>query len=350
MAGALLTINEMDGVDHTPQAYGWHESSDRPEQISVALAEHPMSNIGRSFHDGKQPEEKRSGEGLYFSEQWKRALEVDPEFVFITGWNEWVAMRFNDGSSGSFLGKKIKKGETYFVDQYDAEYSRDAEPVKGNFQDNYYYQMINGIRKFKGVDAVNKYSGQVKISIDGKFNDWQKAAAVFNDDKGDILHRKHPGWGRIKEYVNTTGRNDLTLLKVAVDKQNISFYAEAASLLTPQSDSNWMVLYVGAHNPAFPQWQGFSHRINQIRKGGKSIVEAYTGNNQWKATGTIDMRVSGRQLELKVPKEILGIKGDSITIDFKWSDNVPADGDPLHWLDKGDAAPNARFAYRFIHK
>ena len=92
-------------LDHTPQNYGWHESKDAPEQISVAIAEHPMSNIGRSFHDGKEPEVKQSGKGLYFEEQWKRAMEVDPEFVFVTGWNEWVAMRFDDGRSSNFLEK-----------------------------------------------------------------------------------------------------------------------------------------------------------------------------------------------------------------------------------------------------
>lgn len=33
---------------------------------------------------------------------------------------------------------------------------------------------------------------------------------------------------------------------------------------------------------------------------------------------------------------------------WTWADNAPADGDPLHWLDKGDAAPNARFRYRYV--
>ena len=75
-------------LDHTPQSYGWQESKDKPEQISVSVAGHPISNIGRSFHNGKQPEEIDPGLGLYFAEQWKRALEVDPEFLFITGWNE----------------------------------------------------------------------------------------------------------------------------------------------------------------------------------------------------------------------------------------------------------------------
>ena len=33
--------------------------------------------------------------GLYFDQQWQRALEVDPEFIFVTGWNEWTAGQMN---------------------------------------------------------------------------------------------------------------------------------------------------------------------------------------------------------------------------------------------------------------
>lgn len=89
--------DEWPWVDHYPQSVGWSESPDRAEYVPVAVAEHPLSNIGRSFHDGVQPETDRydvtpdTDKGLYFAEQWSRALEVDPEFVFVTGWNEWTA-------------------------------------------------------------------------------------------------------------------------------------------------------------------------------------------------------------------------------------------------------------------
>jgi hypothetical protein len=53
-------------------------------------------------------------------------------------------------------------------------------------------------------------------------------------------------------------------------------------------------------------------------------------------------------LELVIPKKQLGIIGNEFTLDFKWADNSPVDGNAMHWLDKGDAAPNARFAYRYI--
>jgi len=106
---------------------------EKPEEVSVSTAQHPVSNIGRSFHAGKQPPPDQTAPelGLCFAEQWKRALEVDPQFVFITGWNEWIAQRFISKEGGqTFLGQKVGKGGTFFVDQYSQEFSRDIEPMQ----------------------------------------------------------------------------------------------------------------------------------------------------------------------------------------------------------------------------
>ena len=79
--------------------------------------------------------------GLNFQEQWDHALKMDPELIFITGWNEWIAGRY----------KNWQGTENAFVDQCDKEYSRDIEPMKGGFADNYYYQLVANIRRYKGV-------------------------------------------------------------------------------------------------------------------------------------------------------------------------------------------------------
>lgn len=334
-------------VDHTPQAYGWHESKDIPEQISVAIAEHPVYNIGRSFHDGKQPEQQRSGEGLYFAEQWKRALEVDPEFVFITSWNEWIAMRFNGNGPKEFIGKPRKKGETFFVDLYNAEYSRDAEPVKGAFGDNYYYQLVSNIRQFKGARALPVAKEEYAVTVDGSFADWQPVTPLFTDDAGDTFHRKHPGWGRIKEYVNNTGRNDIVSAKVASNKEYISFYVSTAAPLTAPG-ANWMQLYISIKDSRQPHWEGFQFMLGRSRQKGQFSMERCKGGWSWERIGYIPYRMQENELELRIPKKMLNINGSIFTLDFKWADNVPADGDALHWLDKGDAAPNARFRYRYI--
>ena len=75
------------------------------------------------------------GRGCSSPSSGGRALEVDPEFVFVTGWNEWAAMRFTDGNAKQIMGRPVEKGDTYFVDQFNAEFSRDIEPMKGGFGD-----------------------------------------------------------------------------------------------------------------------------------------------------------------------------------------------------------------------
>lgn len=335
-------------VDHTPQSYGWHEAKNKPEQISVSLAEHPMSNIGRSFHDGNEPDVKRSGEGLYLAEQWKRAHEVDPEFVFVTGWNEWVAMRFDNGAAKQMMGKPIEKGETYFVDLYNAEYSRDAEPVKGAFTDNYYYQLVDNIRKFKGSRPLPVAKTMHTVSIDGKFVDWQAVKNTFADDAGDIFHRRHPGWGRITEYVDTSGRNDIIEAKVTSDTKSVFFYVRTADPLTTWNSSDWMRLFIRVSNSRQPAWEGFQYVVNRTAKNGTTTtLERSKGSWNWENVGEVSYRTGRSELELRVSKKALGITGNAFTLDFKWADNSPPDGNALHWLDKGDTAPNARFRYRY---
>ena len=78
-------------------------------------------------------------------EQWDRALKVDPSLIFVTGWNEWIALR-----APEFAGD----GPVAFVDMYTQEYGRDLEPMKGGHEDAYYYQLVNYARMYKGARPV----------------------------------------------------------------------------------------------------------------------------------------------------------------------------------------------------
>ena len=42
-----------------------------------------------------------------------------------------------------------RKSNYYFVDQYDAEFNRSIEPMKGGYTDNYYMQMAENLRRYK---------------------------------------------------------------------------------------------------------------------------------------------------------------------------------------------------------
>ena len=53
------------------------------------------------------------------------------------------------------------------MDAFNPEFSRDIEPMKGGFGDNYYYQLAAFLRRFKGAREIPAADGQIAISEDG---------------------------------------------------------------------------------------------------------------------------------------------------------------------------------------
>jgi len=337
-------------LDSYPQTPGWHEKG-IAEEVAVCVAQHPTTNIGRSFHDGREPApaDQRPAEGLCFAEQWKRALEIDPEFIFITGWNEWVAQRFLSSGNGEGLaGRTLAKGDTFFVDTYSQEYSRDIEPMKGGHTDNYYYQMIAGIRRFKGVRSPEHASKPKTIGIDGKFDDWAGVAPEFRDVIGDTEPRNSTGWGSAGTYVNNTGRNDLVRLKVARDSAYLYFYAETKAALTSADGRNWMLIFVDADCNSATGWNGYDYLINSpVIDSKATTLSKWAGNDGWKRAATLSYRASANKLELRVPRAALGLAGKPVAIDFHCADNIVSIDDIIQFSLSGDSAPDRRFNYRY---
>jgi hypothetical protein len=345
-------------LDHTPQQFGWHESPDKPEQIVVSTAEHPDTDRGKSFHDGSNPKPHRTEQGLYFAEQWRRALEVDPEFVFITQWNEWIAMRFTkkDVNRPSYAGEKDYDPEGVFVDVYNMEYNRDIEPMRGGYGDNYYCQMWQNVRRFKGVRPPPQVSGEVAdeggkrltAPLRTEGDPWAAIEPAYRDDGGDTYHRSHFGYGSVGTLTNVTGRNDIRLCKVARSQTTLWFMAESANPLTPPSGDAWMTLCVGVEGDASrPAWQGFQLKVQPEAGGQRAQVFARTAAQTWQAQAAAPCSVAGARVVVALPRAALGLAaGGPVRLRFKWSDNVRGD-DPLAWLVDGDAAPNGRAAYRY---
>ena len=336
-------------VDHYPQKFGWHESPDKPEEIAVCVAQHPVSNIGRSFHDGKQPPPGQTAteKGLCFAEQWRRAQEVGPEFAFITGWNEWIAQRFVNKGRQPFLGRPLAPGESFFVDQYNQEFSRDVEPMKAGHGDNYYYQMVDGIRRYKGVRPLAPVTPR-PIRIDGQFEDWQAVGPEFRDTLGDPVNRNHPGYGGAGPYVNTTGRNDIVAAKVSCDEKNVYFYVRTRGPLTPCTDPNWMLLFIDADRNPATGWLGYNFIVNRagVQPQRTVLERSQGGRYRWGSPVSIECRAGAGEIELAIPQAALGIKALPAVFDFKWADNIQQTGDWSDFTLNGDAAPNDRFNYR----
>ncbi len=337
--------NAWPWLDHTPQQYGWVEEG-VPEQLPVAVAQHATTNIGRSHHDGQQPppEEQRPELGLYFQEQWERALEVDPQVVFITGWNEWVAQRFISDGTATLAGETVPPGGSYFVDAYTQEYNRDIEPMKGGHTDSTYYQMVSNIRRFRGARPQEPITRYHTIEIDGDFADWDAVAPTYFDTEGDTFHRDHPGWGEVGPYINTTGRNDFSELKVALDEEFVYFMAQCVEPITPHTDPNWMLLFINADRDASTGWEGYNYVVNrQVLDERNTVLRRSLGGWDWEDVGEIAYHVNEHRLELAIPRSMLPDLGEEF--EFKWADNIQADDDITQFNVSGDAAPNGRFNY-----
>ena len=246
-----------------PQVYGYTTDPKTPEQVNVSVAQNlrvgdgKVTNMstgnarGRSFHDGAMDRSPGAVDrGLNFQEQWKRALTLDPPFVMVTGWNEWIAGRW--GEPG---------GPIEFVDQFDQQYSRDIEPMKGGHGDNYYYQLVANVRRYKGADPLPRVSAPRPIRIDGGMDQWADVAPAFADDAGDTLPRDFDGAGGL-HYRDQSGRNDLVALKVARDAENVFFYARTRQPLTPSSDPNWMWLLIDIDSDPRTGWEGYDFIVN----------------------------------------------------------------------------------------
>ena len=339
--------------DYYPQKPGLKNG--KAEQICVMPATHPTSTIGRSYNPnaGGQPDatEEMSGQGIYFKLQCERALEVDPDIVFITGWNEWVAQRQINGDPPtvvSFAGKKIGVGDSYFVDQYNHEFSRDIEPLADGFKDNYYYYMADFIRKYKGVTPSPSITKNSSITVDGSMDDWVDVETAYADNKGDIVARNHFGWGRVGQLVDDSGRNDITLTKVAIDANNLYFYVKTTSAITPYTDDNWMRLFLSVDGDAGNNWEGFGYVVNnKVKSADITILQSSLGGWSWGKDQEVRYAVNNNQMELAIPLTVLNISDkNNFSIDFKWIDNSVNDGDICECMKYGDSAPNSRFRYR----
>ena len=341
----------------------------RKEEAAVTPAQHPSSLVGKSWsrasgepalnsHDMpgetyvpwlKKTVAHPEGYGIYFQERWNEALKADPSFLYLNDWNEWTAGKYQP-KEGTFDFMR-RKNSYFFVDQYNAEFNRCIQPMKDGYTDNYYMQMAENIRSYKGVRPVPELKGLSQIKIDGSFADWNTVKLEYRDTRGDVIHRNHKGYGGTY-YNDSSGRNDIITSKVAVDNKAVYFYAESDKPLTPSSGNNWMLLFIDADQNPDTGWYGYDFLINKniTDKKTSTVMRNDTNGKSWVKVAQVSYRYKANQLELAIPKALLQLKGDAISFDYHWCDN-PADlKDVISLSTSGDSAPNRRFNYRCVWK
>ena len=321
------------------------------EQMSVGVGQNAVDGRlgsmsepgarGRSFHQGVTDHGSGSvRQGFNVAEQWSRALAEDPRFIFVTGWNEWIAGRFSEFN-------RIRL-PVMFVDQFDQEHSRDIEPMRGGHGDDYFYQLIAQIRKYKGARPLPVLQSQL-IQIDGQFADWTKVSPDYSDTIGDGVRRAHRGWDPKVTYRNGTGRNDIVAAKASWGSEAAFFYVRTLESLTSPGGTNWMLLFIDTDSNASTGWLGYDRVVG--RRAAGSLEQYGPSGGQrfgWTELQPVNLKIGDKELELAIPWKALGLDGPPATLDFKWADQCIQAGDSTDFTLNGDSAPNDRFNYRVV--
>jgi len=318
------------------------------------VAHHPANPLGKSYQNGVEPpvnehyETEFTDHGLQFAEQWSRALQVDPQLVMITQWNEWIAQRaIWEQGGGTYGGRPIKNGDSYFVDVFSKEFNRDIAPMKNGYTDNYYYQMLSYIRQYKGMEAPQEFSDPRSMRVDGDFTEWDEVTPLYEDPVGDVMHRDFRGYEAGTTYENRTGRNDILYSKVTYDADSLYFYVETREAMTPSSDTLWMLLLLDADRNTYTGWEGYDYLVkNNPDTPGISSLEIWNGN-QWSTAGDIKYAMHGNQMEFALLRSSVGMDQSDPGFLFKWADNPIDLSDVTTFFMNGDAAPDRRFNFHF---
>jgi hypothetical protein len=421
-------------IDTYPQRPSTHGGV--VEQICVgkamgapALPPGAVNDKGATFHNGQTPPYNEAWispdtpKGLYFEEQWQHAIQVDPPVVTVTGWNEWTSGAWypDDGMVGSwtFLGKVMTESSYRFVDEFNAEFNRDIEPMTGGYSDAYYYQLVSHVRQFKGLPASTPASPAQTVRIDGDFSEWQAVLPVYRDPEGDTVSRSFQNTDGSATLTDSWGRNDIVESRMVHDADHVYVYAKVAGALTSPSPGSWMSLYLDVDASSSTGWMGFDFATQYAGTPGQQVLMKYVGDNcqfkdgtdcvgddlkridvafdayqccdlckaedgcthwswdrdstmacylksacsnpisagsvsgerggnEFSAMGTAVFAYKDSELEIALPKSILGI-GELPRINFKWRDNS-GHMSSIHEMlvSSAEAAPDRRFSFPYV--
>ncbi len=304
---------------------------------TVRMSNRSEGNCGRGydFTLGKNVEEK-ADEGLNYEYQWKTVLDNkdDVNITFVTGWNEWIALKLSDGA------------KAFFVDTFNKNYSRDIEFDANGYGDNFYLQTARNIRKYKFKDAEHyKYVTNSPTGIDDAV--WNEVR-TYKDFVNDCKERNSNGFYKNK-YVDKTGRNDISDIKVTHDAKYLYIRATCSDNITEytRGDDKWMNVFLGTGLKGY-SYGDYQFILNRNPNGGKTTLERFTAYNKTSVVSDdIDFIKSGRNIMFKIPLDKIGLNENACAVKFKVTDNVTLSGDFLTFYKEGDSAPIGRLSYTY---
>lgn len=296
---------------------------------------------GRNDHDSWRMD-------LNFQAQWDTVLKMTPEqratdarFVFLTGWNEWVAEKLRAGDKNYFT-----------CDTYCPEYSRDIEPSRSNGMKDYcYFMTIMNIRKDNFAPAVHyEYPAATPDITKDDTAVWETSKATYRDFTGECADRNFKAMAGDVVYTDTSGRNDIDTVTVLRDSEYLYFRITCVDAITAHEagDKGWMNLWLKTADAEGDLMGGYEFVVNYEVSGSKSQILRCKSAEDMQSVGEADVNVFGNAMIIRIPLKALGLSANNYQVEFKVTDNVQnMIGDPLNLYSTGDAAPIGSLNFSF---
>ena len=328
--------------------------------MNVSVAQHVRSWSSTSYTDSLQgghsyayrargwtpeepgeygTEESNVLAGTNFAFQWQNALAAkdDLNMVTVTGWNEWAAIKVNYPSYPDY---------GVFNDLFNCTFSRDIEMMKGGYGDNYYMQLVENIRAFKGITVAG--SDNVALHPQASAGSAAEASAlpaVFCDIGADAAVRTSRSVGGVYDYRDESARNNIVTVSVGNDEEYLYVAATCEEPVSAQDagGAGWMNVWLSS---AGGGWDGYNFVVGRTRSETEASVEAFGESGALSAAGSAAYEVAGDTVLYKIPLSLLNVSARTV-IGVKVTDNLQNFGSADDFYVSGDSAPLGRLNYAY---
>lgn len=320
------------------------------DMISVSIATHPgvpfsfslthenWMNWGRGYDPKKQINVHEDiMKGTFYDWQWTTVERADPRFVFLTGWNEWVSI------------KTLYSGEYMYCDNVDMEYSRDAEPMVGGYEDAYFIQTIQRIREYKYQPITGYVASVVRKTVDlnGPASQWDDVNAVYRRVGTDDGSRDSVGGAASVVYRNDPVRNNILEVRLTNDAENLYVMIRTKDDIVMADDVAWMNIFLGCDRPAMGKgWEGYEYVVNRSRADGKATIETLNADGSGARVGEASYTVQGNVMQVSIPRALIGA-GAMRDVYFKVADGVENPTEIMSYYASGRSLPMGRLSYLY---
>lgn len=347
--------------------------------MSVTVASHPMVpmsfSLTRGWNNwgrGWNPEIKKNvledvEKGAFFQKQWDRAIEADPDIISIGGWNEWIAY------------KQPWDGEYMLCDAVNIEFSRDIEPMKGGYQDAYYIQMIQNIRRYKGSAflgmktekkgrGTNDFRDREKtkstgvtlaadgfaeqeqtIRLSGKLAQWDKVNYRIINIGSDDIGRDNYGISQTVHYKQDAPQHILQEVRITHDRQYVYFYIRCNRTMQVEHTHRQLQLLIGTGEPGSRVWECYDYRIGRAYDDSFATIDRIGKDFSHMEIGKASYTLQDSILLLRIPRDAIALDTHDVFY-FKVASEVNEPSDLMSYYTSGSCMPMGRLSYLYRMK